>query len=46
MAALEALTKAVDCGRLTLEGEALYQSILSVSHEMAEPAGGAEDETD
>lgn len=45
MAALEALTKAVDCGRLTLEGEALYQSVLSVSREMAEPTGGAEDET-
>ncbi|QHP75910.1 hypothetical protein EKQ45_08060 [Proteus vulgaris] len=45
MAALEALTKAVDCGRLTLEGEALYQSVLSVSREMAEPAGGAEHET-
>ncbi|MEX9875680.1 hypothetical protein AB7X03_19835 [Providencia rettgeri] len=44
--AFEALTKAVDCGRLTLDGEALYQSILSVSYEMAEPAGGADDETD
>lgn len=44
--ALKALTKAVDCGHLTLEGEALYQSVLSVSHEMAEPAGGADDETD
>ncbi len=43
-AAADALTRAVDSGRLTPAGEALYQSILSVSRDMSAPEGGADDE--
>ncbi len=45
-AAQEALTKAVDCGHLTLAGEALYQSILSVALEVAAERESQHHETD